>query len=174
MTLKAWRYYVPLLGLIIIISFCWRGLSLHPQALPSVLIDQPAANFTLPNLLEPKQWVDQRVLHGSWTLLNVWASWCQTCTEEQAFLLTLKQRYPQLQIIGVDFQDNPVAARAWLKRYGNPYHLVLADLSGKVGVDYGVYGTPENFLIDEQGIIRAKVTGVLNEQHWATMAILLT
>ncbi len=174
MMVKNLKYYLPLLGLIIVVGFFWRGLGLHPQALPSVLIDQPAANFVLPNLLAPEQLIDQQVFQGSWTLLNVWASWCQTCTQEQAFLLSLKQRYPHLHIIGLDFQDNPIKAVAWLKKFKDPYQLVLSDPSGKVGVDYGVYGTPESFLIDSKGIIRAKITGVLNEQSWPKMAILLT
>ena len=163
---KSWKYYLPLLIFAVIFAFFWRGLSLNPHALPSVLINKPAPDFRLPTLLTAHVYKDQRIFSKNVTLLNVWASWCDTCAEEQAFLLTLKTRYPHLQLVGLDFQDQPKKARLWLNAHGNPYHLVLNDEKGVVGVDYGVYGTPESFLIDAQGVILAKVTGVLNEKAW--------
>ena len=172
--MKKWQHYLPLLAFIVIGFFLWRGLSLHPRDLPSTLIDSPAPHFVLPSLLTKDHSVNQRVFKGHWTLLNVCASWCESCVEEHEFLMELKKRYPTLQLIGLDFQDAPGNARAWLKTHGNPYKVVLVDELGKVGVDYGVYGTPESFLIDPQGIIRAKVTGVLNDAMWQThMANLL-
>jgi cytochrome c biogenesis protein CcmG/thiol:disulfide interchange protein DsbE len=164
---KRWSAWLPLLLFIILLVVLWQGLHLNPRELPSTLINKPAPAFILANLFTPKKMVQQQVLQGHLTLLNVWASWCETCVQEQAFLFTLKTRYPQLQFIGLAFQDHSPKALAWLKNYGNPYDLVLLDEAGKVGVDYGVYGTPESFLIDDRGIIRAKVTGVLNEKTWA-------
>lgn len=166
MVKKRWHYYLPLLIFAVMVAFFWRGLRLNPHELPSVLINQPAPAFRLPLLLKANTEQDQRIFLRSMTLLNVWASWCETCAEEQAFLLTLKARYPHLQLVGLDFQDQPAKARLWLNAHGNPYDIVLSDEQGKVGVDYGVYGTPESFLIDANGVIVAKVTGVLNEKTW--------
>lgn len=166
---KILRYTLPLIIVLVLIAFLWRGLSLHPRELPSALIGKVAAPFTLSNLLHPQQQVSEKIFKGHLTLLNVWASWCETCVEEQAFLMTLKARYPKWQFIGLDFQDKPKDAVKWLKMHGNPYTLVLSDTAGHMGVDYGVYGTPESFLIDEQGVILAKVTGVLNEEKWTQL-----
>ena len=166
---KMLRYALPLIIALVLLEFLWQGLSLHPRELPSALIGKVAAPFTLPDLLQPQQQLSEKIFQGHLTLLNVWASWCETCSEEQAFLMTLKVRYPELQFIGLDFQDKSQDAVKWLKMHGNPYALVLFDATGGVGVDYGVYGTPESFLIDEQGVIRAKVTGVLNEASWSKL-----
>lgn len=162
-------YWLPLLLFAVLCVFLWRGLSLHPRELPSVLLGKPAPHFDLPDLFAPQRHLTQQVYIGRLTLLNVWASWCETCTEEQAFLSVLKRSTPRLQIIGVDFQDQPAQALAWLQHYGNPYDRVLSDVSGRMGVDYGVYGTPESFLIDERGIVRAKISGVLNASTWRQM-----
>lgn len=163
---KVWKYYVPLIAFVVIFGFLWRGLSLNPRQLPSALIDKPAPAFALPDLFVPDKKIDQRVLLGSISVVNVWASWCDSCAEEQAFLLTLKARYPKLQLIGLAFQDQPDPARHWLKQHGNPYDRVMVDEAGRVGVDYGVYGTPETFLIDAKGVIRAKLAGTLTESGW--------
>lgn len=163
---KHCAYILPLVVFALVCAFLWRGLSLHPRDLPSPLVGKAAPAFSAQALQHPAQAVQASIFLHHTTLLNVWASWCETCQEEQAFLLTLKKRYPQLQLIGLNFQDQRPQALAWLKAHGNPYDLVLSDAEGKIGVDYGVYGTPESFLIDEQGIIRVKISGVLDEQNW--------
>lgn len=170
--MKKWAYWAPLLLVVALCLVLWKGLSLHPRELPSTRLHKPAPAFNVPDL-HTGQWVQARVFKGHWTLLNVWGSWCETCVAEQGFLMQLKSRYPSVQLIGLAFQDTPQQAKAWLERYGNPYERVLLDETGSVGVDYGVYGTPESFLIDPDGIIRAKITGVLTPQTWEPAAAYL-
>lgn len=170
--MKQWAYWLPLLLVVALCAVLWKGLSLNPHELPSTRLNQPAPAFALRDL-QSGQIIQAGLFKNHWTLLNVWASWCETCVEEQAFLLQLKKRYPTLQFVGLAFQDKPDQALDWLARYGNPYDRVLLDQSGTVGVDYGVYGTPETFLIDPAGIIRIKITGALNPQTWQPAAAYL-
>lgn len=170
--MKKWAYWLPLVLVVVLCAVLWRGLSLNPRELPSTRLNQPAPNFSVPDL-HTGQLLQASLFSGHWTVLSVWASWCETCVVEQPFLMQLKARYPAVQLMGLAFQDQRESAMAWLKRYGNPYDRVLLDQSGKVGVDYGVYGTPETFLIDPQGIIRLKITGPLTQQTWQPAAAYL-
>jgi cytochrome c biogenesis protein CcmG/thiol:disulfide interchange protein DsbE len=160
---KILRLVLPLLVLIVLAVFLWRGLALNPRELPSALINKPLPAFALATLENPEQQVSSASLRGKVWLLNVWASWCSACVIEQPQLLDLAQR-GVIAIVGLDYKDEPAAAKEWLSQNGNPYALVLQDSKGRTGIDLGVYGVPETFLIDAEGIIRAKHTGLITQQ----------
>jgi len=157
-----WRL-IPALFFGVFVIFLWRGLSLNPHALPSTKIGQQLPDFQLSTLDKPSV-LSPKTIRGHIALLNVWASWCPACTEEQVFLMQLA--HDGLLIYGLNYKDQPIAARQWLQEWGNPYRLIGQDREGRVGIDLGVYGAPETFLIDQQGIIRYRHAGVLNAMVW--------
>lgn len=134
-----------------------------PQALPSALLDKPVPAFTLKTLGQ-QQAIDQNRFKGTITVLNVWASWCMTCQVEHPFLQKLSDQ--GVNLIGLNYKDERANALAWLKSLGNPYREVIADPNGKLGLDLGVYGAPETYLIDTKGVIRFKHVGELTESVW--------
>lgn len=155
---------LPFLVFAGLVVFLWRGLSLDPKNLPSVQLGQPVPVFNLPVLNEDTKQFGSDILRGQVSLLNVWASWCEACVQEQYFLTTLaKQGMP---IFGINYKDDSGQATHWLKEWGNPYKMIGADKDGKVAIDLGVYGAPETFLIDKNGIIRYRHAGILDEQSW--------
>jgi len=143
----------------------WAGLRLDPHKLPSALIDKPAPKFQLPVLNHDLQMLSQQDLLGHFSLLNVWASWCQSCRQEHALLMKLSQRN-DIVIFGLNYKDKAHEASQWLRRYGDPYRKVGVDRQGKVGIDWGVYGTPETFVLNQQGIIVYKQIGPLTNEVW--------
>lgn len=157
------RYLIPLGIFVVMVGFLGKGLFLNPRELPSVLIDKPAANFTVPQLQQPEKTFSPADMKGKVWLFNVWASWCVSCRQEHPLLVQLA-RTGEVPIYGLDYKDDPVAAEAWLRDWGNPYTLSAVDVDGRVGMDYGVYGVPETYLIDQQGIIRYKQIGPLTPQ----------
>ena len=142
-----------------------RGLSLHPTLVPSPLVNKPAPNFELPTLFDEKKITSNHDLFGHVTLLNIWATWCVACAEEHAFLMELAQK-KQFALYGLNYKDNPDAAKKWLKQYGNPYQRIAIDPNGTAAIDWGVYGTPETFIIDQNGIIRYKQIGPITADSW--------
>lgn len=146
-----------------LIIFFWRSLSLDPHKLPSIQVGKLLPTFALSNL-EHDQLFSSQMLSGKSVLLNIWASWCDACIEEQDFLMHLAQT--GITIYGINYKDNNKSARHWLKTWGNPYQLVGEDNTGKVAMNLGVYGTPETFLIDSNGIVRFRHAGILNAQVW--------
>ena len=156
--------FIPLAIFAILGIFFWRGLSLNPNDMPSALLDKPVPKFTLPRLENLQQTRDESIFKGSVTLLNVWATWCETCREEHLFLNELKKQ--GVRIIGVDYKDNTVDAQRWIAQLGNPYEDIIVDESGRFGLDLGVFGAPETYLIDKHGIIRYKHVGDLNQEVW--------
>ena len=158
-----WRMS-PLLVFIVLLIFFWRGLSLDPKRLPSMQIGKLLPEFHLPVLGVPQIKLNSTELKGRVSLLNVWASWCDSCAHEQDFLLSLKDQ--GVLIYGLNYKDDPKDALAWLKVWGNPYKLIGADVMGKVSIDLGVYGAPETFIIDADGLIRYRYVGVLNALVW--------
>ncbi len=155
--------FVPLLIFFILGAFFLKGLSLNAQDVPSVKIGQQLPAFALPKL-DDGQLQSSESLKGRIVILNVWASWCEVCNEEQAFLMTLaKQGVP---IYGLNYKDKPHAAKKWLVRWGNPYIWSVSDKAGRVALDLGVYGAPETFLIDEKGIIRYRHAGAMTPEVW--------
>lgn len=156
---------IPLSLFLLIVILLWRGLSLHPTEVPSPFINKPAPNLALPNLLDSQKLVTNKDFLGHVTLFNVWATWCEACAEEHAALLDLA-REAHVNIIGLDYKDDSLAAKKWLKENGNPYHLVAIDASGTAAIDWGVYGSPETFVIDKKGVIRYKLIGPITSDTW--------
>lgn len=161
------RVYVPLAAFIIIVIFFAAGLTRDPKIIPSPLIDKPAPAFVLPELFQQEKLFSNNSLSGKVTLINVWASWCGTCVKEHSLLLDLVQDVEAagsgLQVIGLNYKDDRAAAIKWLERLGNPYTAILFDPDGSCGLDWGVYGVPETFVIDQYGIVRYKLTGPLTQ-----------
>jgi len=141
-----------------------RGLQLNPREIPSPLIDKPAPTFELAALHEGKPALKRADLQGRVTLLNVWASWCTPCQQEHPLLVDFAKRQPGVQLIGLNYKDQREAASAWLRRLGDPYHAIGFDERGQIGIEFGVYGVPETFIIDRQGRIRFKHVGPLTAE----------
>ncbi|MCC7484885.1 MAG: DsbE family thiol:disulfide interchange protein [Burkholderiales bacterium] len=157
------RFLVPLGVFALLAGLLAVGLTLNPRELPSALIDKPAPAFQLPQLHQPALMFSQRDMAGQVWLFNVWASWCAACRDEHPLLVELaKNRI--VPIVGLNYKDQPEAGLAWLARYGDPYVLSVVDVQGRTGIDFGVYGVPETFVIDRQGVIRYKHIGALTKK----------
>jgi cytochrome c biogenesis protein CcmG/thiol:disulfide interchange protein DsbE len=157
-----WRAYLPLIIFFMLVAVLGIGLTLNPRLVPSPLIGKPAPDFSLP-LLDGSGVLTQETFKGKVTLLNVWASWCYVCREELPAVKWLSKQ--GVRIIGFDYKDKPADAKAWLQQFGNPYSEVISDINGRVGINWGVYGAPETFVIDHNGIIREKHVGALDEEY---------
>lgn len=157
--------FIPLVIFLLLAALLWRGLQLEPRLLPSALLGQPLPDFELPDLLEPQHTVTSQDLTGRYSVLNVWASWCHACRSEHPIFLQLAQE-EGVNIYGLNYKDDPNDAKTWLYQLGNPYVAIGADQVGKVAIDLGVYGAPETFLIDPQGIIRYRHVGILTPTIW--------
>ena len=154
------RFLIPLALFVGLVVFLAIGLRRDPHEVPSPLINKPAPAFQLPQLHEQAKTFSPQELRGKVWLLNVWASWCISCREEHPLLLELA-RSRAVPLYGLNYKDQRNDAIAWLNELGNPYLISAADLDGRVGIDYGVYGAPETYLIDRDGIIRFKHIGPL-------------
>ena len=152
------RYLIPLVIFIAMLVFLGVGLKLDPREVPSPLIDKPVPVFSLPTLDAPSRVLSSKDLRGQVWLLNVWASWCGGCREEHPVLVEFAKTHA-VPIYGLDYKDQPSDARRWLANLGNPYTDVVTDLDGRMGIEFGVYGVPETFVIDKAGIIRYKQIG---------------
>lgn len=157
------RFLIPLGIFIVLVIFLGIGLKLNPREVPSPLIGKPAPDFKLTLLSDPARQLSPADLRGKVWLFNVWASWCASCRQEHDLLLHLA-RQGIVPIYGMDYKDQPSDAQAVLARYGNPYAETVIDLDGRTGINYGVYGVPETYLIDKSGIIRYKHTGPLTPE----------
>ena len=155
------RFLIPLALFLLLAGFLAYGLTLNPREVPSPLVGKPAPAFSLPRLDAPEQQLALEELKGEVFLLNVWASWCVSCRAEHPLLVQLRQS-GLVPVVGLNYKDEPAAARKWLSEGGNPYAVNGVDADGRVGMEYGVYGTPETFLIDRQGVIRYKHIGPLD------------
>ena len=152
------RYLLPLIVFAVLLGFLAVGLKLDPREVPSPLIDKPAPAFKLPRLDAPEQALSLDDLKGKVWLLNVWASWCVACRVEHPLLVELAGTN-SVPIYGLNYKDKRDDALAWLSKHGNPYVASLSDAEGLVGIDFGVYGVPETFVIDKTGTIRLKHIG---------------
>lgn len=159
------RFVLPLFVFLLIVLILWRGLNLHPNQIPSPLINKVAPPFSLPTLFDSKKMASNRDFLGHVTLVNVWATWCVACAEEHNGLLQLAEQ-EHVNFFGLNYKDDPTAAKAWLKQNGNPYQIVAVDQTGTAAIDWGVYGTPETFVIDKKGIIRYKLIGPIDREAW--------
>ena len=152
------RYLIPLFVFLIMAGFLLKGLFMDPKFIPSVLIDKPAPEFDLPLLDKPDQTLSKADMKGKVWMLNVWASWCVACRAEHPVLNELA-RMKVVEIYGLNYKDKRGDALNWLRNLGNPYVANIVDSTGRTGIDFGVYGVPESFIMDGEGIIRYKHTG---------------
>lgn len=158
------RFMWPLVVFLVLAGFLYVGLGLDPREVPSPLIDKPAPAFTLPLLQSPEKQFSSQDMKGQVWMLNVWASWCGACKDEHPILMDLAQQQI-VPIYGLDYKDKRADGLAVLSRSGDPYTQVIFDADGKVGFDYGVYGVPETYIIDKQGVIRDKLIGPVTPQN---------
>jgi len=156
--MKRWQFLAPLALFAVLLGFLAVGLNLNPREVPSPLIDKPAPAFELARLDDPAQKITQADLKGQVWILNVWASWCVACRQEHPLLVDFAKRSP-VPLYGLNYKDKREDGLAWLARFGDPYKASLFDIDGRVGIDFGVYGVPETFVIDKEGVIRFKQIG---------------
>ena len=156
--MKSLRLLVPLAIFVVIVAFLWAGLSRDPHEVPSPLVGKPAPAFQLAQLHAPDKQLSAADMQGQVWLLNVWASWCVSCRIEHPLLVELAKANV-VPVIGLNYKDKNDAGIAWLDQNGDPYRLSVVDADGRVGIDWGVYGVPETFVVDKQGIIRFKQIG---------------
>lgn len=177
------RYYWILGGFAALVALLAVGLNLNPRDVPSPLVGKPAPDFTLAQLAEPEKTLSPKDMQGKVWLFNVWASWCVSCRQEHPVLVEFSKK-ANVPLIGLNYkevrgdggfdmgkmqadEEKTLAwqrANQWLRQHGNPYRLTVMDLDGRVGIDYGVYGVPETYVIDKTGIIRMKHTGPITPE----------
>ncbi len=163
--MKRLLLFLPLLVVVILGIVLFAGIGKDPTALESALIGKPVPEFSLPELENPDNTLDQSVFRGEVSLLNVWGTWCPACRDEHADLVWLAEE-KGIRIVGLNYKDNRDLALQWLERLGDPYQITIFDPEGSLGFDLGVYGAPETYVIDTQGIVRHRHVGVVNEQVW--------
>jgi cytochrome c biogenesis protein CcmG, thiol:disulfide interchange protein DsbE len=157
-----WRYAVPAVVFVVLAALLAVGLTRDPTRVPSPFIDNPAPAFTLPDLHDPDSVVSNADFAGEVMLFNVWASWCIACRDEHPLFVDLVEEHG-IPILGLNYKDERPDALAWLERFGDPYLRSGHDFAGDVGIDWGVYGVPETFVIDRQGKVRYKHIGAIDE-----------
>jgi cytochrome c biogenesis protein CcmG/thiol:disulfide interchange protein DsbE len=156
------RFLLPLGIFILMVGLLGYGLRLDPKKVPSPLIDKPAPAFSLPRLHVPQQVTSNKDLLGEVWVLNVWASWCVACRAEHEFVTRLAQM-ELVKVIGLNYKDISADAKNWLQQWGDPYSVSLMDTDGRIGIDWGVYGVPETFIVDKLGFIKYKFIGPINQ-----------
>ena len=161
------RFVLPLAIFVILVLLLGVGLTLNPREVPSPLVGKPAPQFELPLLHAPERTFSPKDMLGKVWMLNVWASWCVSCRHEHPVLVDLA-RSGVLPIYGLNYKDERAQGIAWLERYGDPYRLSAYDYKGVVGIDYGVYGVPESYIIDKRGVIRYKQIGIVTPEALRT------
>ncbi len=157
------RFLLPLVIFLVMVGFLFIGLNLDPREVPSPLVGKPAPQFSLPRLDNPEQVFSGKDMLGKVWLLNVWASWCGACKEEHPLLVSLAKT-GFVPVVGMDYKDTRDEALQWLAQGGNPYMTTIMDVDGRIGINYGVYGVPETYVIDKKGIIAYKKTGPITMQ----------
>ena len=161
------RYIIPLALFALLVAVLGVGIQQSPDKdlIPSPLIGKPAPDFSLPSLTDPGQRVSTAQLRGHWFLFNVWGTWCVSCREEHAMLLRIKQS-GVIPLVGLDWKDDRGDALSFLKEQGDPYATIAVDQDGSEAIMWGVYGAPETFLVNPQGIVVYKYIGPITEQAW--------
>lgn len=168
--MKRLKLFIPLFACLVLGGFFYNFLvtGKDPSAMPSALLDKPVPAFNLPALGQDNEaaqaFLDESIFQGRASLLNIWATWCAACHIEHPFLNRLAEQ--GVRIVGVSYRDDPGQARTWLEKGGNPYVANVMDFYGRLGVDLGVFGAPETYLVDAGGIIRHRHIGVLNAEVW--------
>jgi cytochrome c biogenesis protein CcmG/thiol:disulfide interchange protein DsbE len=159
------KRWLPLVLFLVLVGFFARGLFLNPREVPSPFIGRTAPAFTLPLVEDPTRSFSPAQMRGQVWMLNVWAPWCVSCRQEHPVLMQIAQS-GRIPIVGLNWKDRDREARALLARAGSPYTAVPEDSDGKVGINYGVTGTPETYLIDKEGIVRMKHIGPISPEVW--------
>jgi cytochrome c biogenesis protein CcmG/thiol:disulfide interchange protein DsbE len=165
------RFIVPIVliaaigGLLVYALYLMQAGEYSPRDIPSPLVGKPLPSFSLPSLHEPRKTITRDSLHGRVYLLNVWASWCVACRQEHPVLMAIAHR-KAVPIIGLNYKDKREDALRWLTQFDDPYEASIVDADGRVGIDLGVYGVPETFVIDKAGVIRHKHIGPISERDW--------
>jgi len=157
------RYFIPMALFLVLAVFLYKGLGLNPRQLDSTLINKAAPAFNLPQVGDSTQVLRQTDLLGHVSLLNVWASWCVSCRQEHPLLMQLAKQ-KTIHLYGLNWKDDLSAARAWLSEHGDPYLASGFDHTGRTGINYGVTGTPETFVLDKQGVVRHKQVGPISKE----------
>lgn len=157
--------FLPLILVLALGVVLYRGLSLNPQDMPSALVGKTLPNFSLVSLNAPEKLLTQNDITGDIVLINVWATWCPTCKYEHPYLLDVAKN-PQVKLYGLNYKDDREAAQQWLQNYEDPYEFSIFDEKGTLGLDLGVYGAPETFVIDHNGIIRKRFAGAIDTRVW--------
>ena len=161
--MKTLKYLLPLAVFVLLAAFLAVGLTRDPREVPSPFIGKPAPAFKLEQLHDEKLAFAPEDMKGKVWMLNVWASWCVSCRVEHPLLVEMSRRHV-VPIVGLNYKDKRDDGVQWLAKFGNPYALSAFDVEGKVGIDYGVYGVPETFVIDKQGVIRYKQIGPITQE----------
>jgi cytochrome c biogenesis protein CcmG/thiol:disulfide interchange protein DsbE len=163
------RFAIPLVVFGLLVALFAVGLKRLPEegviVIPSALIGKPAPEFTLPDLLHPGEEITSTAFKGQWVLINMWATWCAPCLVEHPVLVDIA-REGKVTLLGVNYMDDDDIAREWLAELGNPYAAVVTDKKGDTAINYGLYGAPESFLVDPQGLIVHKVVGGVTASAW--------
>lgn len=167
--MKRGLLFIPLGLFFILAIFLWKGLSIDPTELPSALLGQPFPTFKVTSLKDPQKILSNVDIIGQPVLINVWATWCPSCRKEHAQLLKIAQDN-KIPVIGLNYKDNQEAALNWLTQLGDPYLFNIYDDDGMLGLDLGVYGAPETYLLDKNGIIKYRHVGVITEEIWQKLA----
>lgn len=160
------KFLIPFAIFILLAGFLFKGLYLDPRTIPSVLINKPMPEWTLPTLFDSQKTFSDKDMRGKVWLLNVWSTWCGPCKQEHPYMVNLKRNGLTTPIVGFVYKDQQAAAVAMLRRKGNPYDEVVYEQKNKVGIDLGVTGVPETFVIDKKGVIRAKISYPLQDEIW--------
>lgn len=161
--MKRWMMLLPLAAFLLLAVFLYKGLFLKPDELPSAMIGKAFPAFSL-QTVQGGRTLTEADLRGRPALVNVWGTWCPSCKVEHPYLNQLAEQ--GVVIHGINYKDDNAAAQQWLAEFHNPYQLDIDDAQGTLGLDLGVYGAPETFLIDAQGIIRYKHVGVVDASVW--------
>ena len=160
------KYLIPLGIFLLLVVFLAIGLGRDPHEVPSPLINKTAPTFRLPQLKDPSKTFSAEDMRGKVWVLNVWASWCISCRDEHPLLIEYAKT-KAVPIYGLNWKDQREDALAWLDELGDPYVLSVSDLDGRIAIDYGVYGAPETYLIDQNGTIRFKQIGAVTPDVWS-------
>ena len=160
------KLFLPLILFTMLAITLFRGLALDPSAMPSALIDRPLPAFSLPGLGRDGM-LSRADVTGQVALLNVWATWCVSCRVEHPYLKQLAEQ--GVLIFGLNYKDDDTEAQRWLEELGDPYRFNIADREGTLGLDMGVYGAPETYLLDASGVVRYRHAGVVDEKVWQTV-----
>lgn len=164
--MKKAKFLIPLVIFLLLAGFLFKGLYLDPRALPSVLINKPLPHFELSTLADPAVKFRSTDMQGRVWMLNVWSSWCMPCKQEHPYLVGLKRAGLKTPIVGFLYKDTTKAGLGVLESTGNPYDIVVFEDHNRVGIDLGVTGVPETFIIDKKGVIRAKVSYPILDELW--------